>query len=305
MLLSLGCRNDKGAGTVSDDVGIIYAEADAPDLVMTLASESTQAGNSIDFTLALHHDDGDIIPVEGVLSSDIEVELYSTYTTIHPTLAGTHVLSASHVWDETGEVLTAEGELTVDAGELAWLDLALSDMAMQAGSSVDYWLIGGDTWDNPIDVSGATLSLSSEDLNSDSTTFSGTVPGIYEIVAAVDEVQDTELLVVTPGDAVSVDLTLSTMDVELFETISAYIAIVDDYGNLTNDPWTLSVDGEVRHRCHTTTSPSKKESTGSASMSMTPPSTMKKAPSWWTQQGRSLPSKNPNGAPGSKEILLH
>ena len=154
------------------------------------------------------------------------------------------MLSASHVWDETGEVLTTEGELIIDAGELAWLDLALSDLAMQAGSSVDYWLTGGDTWDNPIDVSGATLSLSSEDLNSDATTFSGTVPGIYEIVAAVDEVQDTELLVVTPGDAVSVDLTLSTMDVELFETISAYIAIMDDYGNLTNDPWTLSVDGE-------------------------------------------------------------
>ena len=88
LLLSLGCRNDKGAGSVSDDVGIIYAEADAPELVMTLASESTQAGNSVDFTQALHNDDGDIIPVEGVLSSDIEVEC--THIHHHSSHLGRH-----------------------------------------------------------------------------------------------------------------------------------------------------------------------------------------------------------------------
>jgi hypothetical protein len=124
------------------------------------------------------------------------------------------------------------------------LDLALSDLAMQAGESVNYWIEASDAWGNEIDASAADLSLSSADITAGASSITGTLPGIYELIATLGEASDTELLVVTPGDAISVDLELSSMDVELYETISAQITVLDSYGNLTTDPWTLTVTGD-------------------------------------------------------------
>jgi hypothetical protein len=241
-----GCRNgDKNGGDGTSGIpGVIYAEADPPELVLTLDSPSTIAGTSLGFSLELHYDDGDIEPVEGPLVSDLEPDMLSTWTSVQPTVVGDHTLGATIYWDEGGENISTEGTLTVTPGEVHTVNLVLSDLAMQAGQSVDYWIEAADAWGNPVDASAAEVSTSSTDLSVASSQVTGTIPGIYELEASLNEASDSELLVVTPGEAVSVDLELSSLEVELYETVSAQITVLDDYGNLTSDPWTLSVTGD-------------------------------------------------------------
>ena len=73
-----------------------------------------------------------------------------------------------------------------------------------------------DRYGNAIDTAGIVPDLGDAPLSLSGSTISGTVPGAYTVDALVEGVMDAEVLVVVPGAADSVDLSLSDTSLEVF-----------------------------------------------------------------------------------------
>ncbi len=212
-------------------------------LELRIEAEETVAGEPVEYQVILHSVlEGDL-PVEYTLSDDYEVGLYQTETRIIPTLAGAHTFTATA--EVEGDLLTAQDELVVLAGPATLLDLALSDVSTVVGQGVDYTVGMWDFYGNALDTSQVRLETESLELTIGDAQLFSQVPGIYELVASFEELADPESLVVVAGGAASIELTLSDTELELFETSSASVVIRDEYGNITEDPWQLYIEGHM------------------------------------------------------------
>jgi len=232
-----------GKSSQDDGVGVIVVEEEtpAPELVLSIERPSVIAGESVGWGLTLVHHDGDTESVEGTISSDLEALRFGAGDVMMPRVAGTHTLTARAEVD--GEVQTLTGALTVAPAAAAVVDLELSDEAFAAGDGVEWRVFAWDAYDNPLPTAGVTPDAGVGDLTITSSRIEGTTPGAYTVDAVVEGIVDSEVVIVTPGGAAAVELTLSDVQLELYETTSATVEIVDAHGNPTVDSWTLSVIG--------------------------------------------------------------
>ena len=240
-----GCRSQ------GDSIGVIYVEpAQEWQLVITLERSSIEAGETVDYGLVMVSEEGDTELVEGSLESLKEADMVVVGNSITPTMAGEHTLAAKVFFEEAE--YSALTKLTVSPGPLSTFDVALDDLQAKAGDSLTYTVSATDWYGNVYDTSGVTFDLDSSEViregDTETGTLMSTLPGVYTLVATIPESNDTfltdaETFQVVPGDPVSVDLTLSSVELEIFETTAATVAIFDAYGNESDAPWTLSVDG--------------------------------------------------------------
>ena len=210
-------------------------------LEVRIEETETIAGEPVDYQVILHSALQGELPAEYTLTDVIEPTLYRTESRLYPTVAGIHIFEASVEVD--GDLLTAQDELTVWPGPATLLDLALADVSTVVGQGVDYTVGLWDFYGNALDASQVRLETDSVELLIEQSQLSAVMPGIYELTAVFEELADPESLVVVAGGAASIELTLSDEDLELFETTSATVVVRDAYGNVTEDPWLLYIEG--------------------------------------------------------------
>ena len=230
-------------GSQDDGVGVIVVdeETPAPELVLSIERPSAMAGESVGWGLTLVYDDGDTESIDGTIRSDLEALRFGVDGVMMPRVAGTHLLTAEA--DVDGERQSLTGSLTIAPAAAAVVDLVVSDEAFAAGDGVDWQIFAWDAYDNALPTTAASPDVGTAALTVSGRRIEGTAPGAYTVDAVVEGILDSELIVVTPGAAASVELTLSDVELELYETTSAFVDIVDAYGNPTADSWSLSVVG--------------------------------------------------------------
>lgn len=209
---------------------------------LRLDDDVGSAGTDLTYEVWFVSDQGDAEQTSAdSLTSSLETLAWSP-STITPYVAGEHTLTAEVTHE--GKVLVDTAVLDVEAGEAWVVDLWLSDHQLAAGDAVSWEITATDAWGNAVDVD--TLPEADEaGLDIDATEITSTEPGVYTLTAASGNGVDAELLVVTPGVAAELTLTLSSEDLELYDTVHATVEVVDAYGNPTDDDWTLSSYGDV------------------------------------------------------------
>ncbi|MEL6342620.1 MAG: hypothetical protein AAFV53_05780 [Myxococcota bacterium] len=239
-LALLGCRNQPGKENVNTD-GVV---ADNEWTVqLELSQDSVSAGLPLTYTVTvLDPDEQPVTLDDWALTSSLEPDLSWSYTELTPIVAGEHGLTLNATTDD-GTALVAEGTFNVVAGPAYDVDLVLDDNATQAGVEIGFRVEAVDQFGNAVDVSGASVTVDSEEILVDANSFWSTVPGTYVATAAIGDSEDVELFVVTPGPADSIALIFNTA-VELYQTVTARVRLQDAYGNDATEDWTLSVDGD-------------------------------------------------------------
>jgi hypothetical protein len=230
LVTSAGCRTE-------------YMENVVPEIwyELSLSTDETVAGEPVGYEGIIHSSDGPDLVVESIVTSDLEPGLYRTDTRLFPTVAGAHTITGSVEYE--GELYTKEVDLAVLAGPPSLLDLTLSDESTVVGQGVSWGLGLWDFYGNALDPAEVVVAPDDPALRLEGGLVVSDEPGLYHLVASLGTLVDDEPLAVVAGEGASIQLTLSDTDLELYETTHATVVVRDAYGNPTEDPWTLSVEG--------------------------------------------------------------
>ncbi len=212
----------------------------ADEREFTFAVESPAiAGVAHPWTASLVDGDGNALPVEVALDSDLEPGVARDETTLTPTLAGRHTLSVVGTSSDGAWETTAT--LDVVPGVVSAIDLVVDATQAAAGDPIGFTVVSADAYGNPVD--GAVVTADSPDLAVVAPNVVSTVPGIYTLTAALDGQMDSETVRFVAGEAVEIVLALSDTDLEVYETATASATAYDVYGNEVDVAWDLSVEG--------------------------------------------------------------
>lgn len=236
-LALVGCESASDTDSKAKPVGLDLA----------LSTDVSIAGVPVEWGAWLHFDDGTEIPVQPELVSDQQLWLHTSWEsrgegTIRPELAAMHLVTATSQWD--GKAYYDTAWLRVDHAPAASLDFALSGIQAGAGEPLSYTVAAADEFGNIIDASEILLTPDSPDVVIADPRISSGRPGIYSVTASVDELVDTETFRIIAGPPTSLDLTLSTTDLEIYQTTVATAIVRDAYGNILDVKPTLSVSGD-------------------------------------------------------------
>lgn len=233
----LGCQPGGEGGSEYN-----LTQRDIWSLQVILDADTTTAGIPLGLEVSLLSEDGDITNIEQwTLASDAEDLVQYTRETVTPTLAGPHVFTVNGTSGE--REYTAQASVLVGSGAPYIIDLNVSDHGMLAGEAISWDIEAADQWGNPIDTTGLTPTTDSTDVTITAAEITTTVPGTYAATAELGTVTDTEVFVVGPNLPIAIDLTLNNPNPELYETVHATVVVTDAHGNVTDDPWSLWVEG--------------------------------------------------------------
>ncbi len=225
LLLAAGCRR------APDEIAV-------PSFVLVVDGPVV-AGQPARWSAELLSPEGQPLAVDVALLSDREPGLTHDATTLTPTVAGIHTVTA--VGDVGGAAYEATAGLVVTAGAAAALDLVLEANQAVAGEPLGFSVIATDAFGNPL--TGIDVAADSRNLSIVSPHVVSTVPGIYTLTANLPSLTDVEVLRVVPGKAVELVLSLSDSDLEVYETSTATARAYDVYGNAYDVDWDLSIEG--------------------------------------------------------------
>jgi len=208
---------------------------------VNIAQEAT-VGQDIPYTVELKDElqERVVEDIVWTVQSDMETLFYTTEF-ISPTVAGLHTLTFST--DYEGTTYTAEATIDLSPSEIDLVDLQLSDHVLSAGGEISYDVLAFDRFGNELDTSAVSVDLQGpepSDTTMGSELITSTTPGLYTIAASIGNVQDVELLQVLAGPTVSITLDVPQGNVEINDTLACTITTVDEFGNETDDPWTMT-----------------------------------------------------------------
>jgi len=228
----IGCSKDDNIDTAVED--LVHIE-------FNLEQSVAFAGEDITYTASLvTGTGGPDLPIDITISSDIESPLWVSGESLQATIAGVHTISASGTYE--GVLYEADDTLEVMIGPPTEVDLVLADVTTEVGVPVLFEVLIGDGYGNSVTDRTATISVGNSDLTIFENELVTTVPEVYTITASIDGAVDTEQLVVTPGPAASLELSLIDELLEVDETTIAVIDILDQYGNVVDEEWDLWTD---------------------------------------------------------------
>jgi len=215
-------------------------------LDLALAADASVAGEAVGFTTVLHLDDGSEVAVAPEMVSDAELHLATRWTAagageIAPTAAGIHLVTAAATWQ--GKTYYDTAWLAVSRAEAASLDLSLSGVQVGAGEPLSFDVSAFDAFGNEVPDADVLLAADSPDVVIADPRIASGVPGIYAVTASVDALSDREEFRVVAGEAEYIDLSLSTTDLEVYETTIATAYVKDPYGNTLDAAPEIAVSG--------------------------------------------------------------
>ena len=212
-------------------------------LSVDISSEGV-VGSELPYTVSLIEEQGMIAEdISWRVSSDIE-DLQYTQEYMIASVATIHNLTFTTEYE--GVEYSAEAIVDLSASEIDQIDLVLSAHVITAGEELSYSIVAYDAFGNEVDTSAIERNIEGPNYNDSSMgseKITSTTPGLYTVAASFGDIQDVELLQVIPGPTVSLTLEVPSGDVELNETIACKITTLDEFGNETEDPWTLSTIG--------------------------------------------------------------
>lgn len=213
------------------------------ELSFALDRSAADAGQDVGYTAIVVGSDGSTVEVyDAALSSDLEPELFHDADILVAKVAGTHGIDA--VVTHEGETYSATATLEIGPGPAELVDLTLGAPMADAGEPLGFSVSAWDTWGNTIDAANAGISSDSTRVTIDGSTVRATEPGTYALTAVLGGAWDTEPFTVNAGPVASIELSLSTTDLELGETAVANVVLRDVEGNVTTGPYSLVVDGD-------------------------------------------------------------
>lgn len=216
-------------------------------LDLGLAADVSVAGVPVEWAAWLHFDDGTELPVQPEIVSNEQINLHTSWTnagegTILPEKAAMHLVTGTVVWEGKSYFDTAW--LRVDHDEAFILDLALSAIQSGAGEPITYTVSASDQFGNVIDPGQILVVADSLNVVVADPRISSGVPGVYTVTASVDSLTDPEAFRVVAGAPAYIDLSLSTTELEVYETTVATALVRDVYGNILDVSPSLSVSGD-------------------------------------------------------------
>jgi hypothetical protein len=201
-------------------------------------------GAQIPYTVMLTEAQGTVAEdLAWTVTSDTEAISY-TKEFIVPSVAGQQTLTFTTEHD--GVSYSADVILSLSPSEIDIIDLVLSDHVFYAGEEITYDVIAYDEFGNEVDTATVIMDLQGPDLNDSSMgseKITSTTPGLYTVAASLGDIQDIELVQVFAGPTVSLTLDVPSENVELSDTLACSVITLDEFGNETTDPWTLTTVG--------------------------------------------------------------
>ncbi len=238
VVLAAGCRS-ASPGPEDDVVDNLPVYA----LAFEVLEGTVQAGQPATVELSVVDEEGVAARnVDYTLGSDLETAVSWGLTTVVPRTAGDHTLTLTATVGE--QELTATDVLTVTAGGISDLDLVLSDYQVVVGDELTYEVFASDAFGNPVDATAAVVFATAGEVDIVGGRISSELPGDYLVVSTYDDATDVEAFIAVTGPPVGIDLTLSTMDLQVRETNSATVEVWDAYGNESAAPWSLEAPGD-------------------------------------------------------------
>jgi len=225
-----------------------YAASDYK-LEVTASATEVQVGDPVTFTATLTAPTGEDIsdafdfatemtPSLGVLN-DGDGQYRFNVTVTYTWFASVDIMGATFV-DAVSVV--------VSSGPAASVDLLLSVPVVDAGVPVGLTSKVFDAWGNRLEVEDGDVIYSvtpSATLSADSVV--ATVVGSYSVVATLADgsASDSEDLSVFPAEPASLDISLSSYDVEKGQGVVVDTIVLDAFGNDVDYPVELSIDPDV------------------------------------------------------------
>ena len=219
-------------------------EETVSDIFITLIPETNTAttGDEVSYTIEVSHRNGDILePSEWSLHSSLEPDWFWTDEKFRVTVAGEHEISITATVD--GEEFSDSQLFIVEAGAVADVDLELETYAAGAGERVSFSAVAYDRFDNVIEDAEISFTADSTDMLFTADDLVSNIAGLYLISASSEGVQDLEHIQIQPGEATSLTLLVPEQSVEQYESLNCYVIVEDEFGNETDDPWTLWAEG--------------------------------------------------------------
>lgn len=223
----------------------VIEEEEESEISITLVPETNSAitGDEINYTLQISHQNGDVLEAsEWSISSSLEPDWYWTEDKFRVTTAGEHEITVTAII--AGEEYTDSQMYPVSVGDIDDIDLVIEDYAAVAGERIPYSAIAYDKYDNVIEAAEINFTADSEDVLFTADDIVSNVAGLYLVSASSGGVQDLEHIQIHPGDAASLTLLVPDQNIERYESLNCYIIVEDEFGNETDDPWTLWAEGD-------------------------------------------------------------
>ena len=215
-------------------------------LELLTSTDVVVAGTPVEWTARLHFDDESVVPVQVDIISDHQTNLHTTWAdagsgTVLPEVAALHLITATTAWGEHGYADNAWLQVNPDVA--ATVDLQLSGIQAGAGQPLTWTVSAADRFGNAISRDHISIDSSSTDVVIAEPRVSSGVPGVYQLTATADMVSDVEAFRIVAGLPTQLDLSLSDVDLEIYETTIATAVVRDDYGNALDERAELEVSG--------------------------------------------------------------
>ena len=213
-------------------------------LEVTASADTVQAGDVVTFRATVTAPTGEDIsdavefatemsPSLGVLSDGdglyrfANADTYTWFVSVH--IMGTTLVDAVSV--------------VVAPGPAASVDLRLDVPMVEAGIPVGFTATVFDAWGNELDgAAESVVHSASPSANIAGGLITATLAGTYTMTSTIADgtASDSELLTVMPSDPASLDITLSSYDVERGQGVVVETVVLDNFGNEVDHPVEVS-----------------------------------------------------------------
>jgi hypothetical protein len=211
-------------------------------LSLQIDTDSTIAGQDVSYEVILVDQNQEILELSSwSIQSSVEANLFWTMDKFKPTVATEHELSivATHY----GVDYVANNTIIVEPSTVFIVDLQTDSYTARAGENISFQTLVEDRFGNQINNVDIDLSTSNSNLVIQNDQINSTVADVYTVSASYGSVGDEEVIQITPNVPIDIELAVPNNDIELNESAHCAVLITDQYGNETDDPWTLWTDG--------------------------------------------------------------
>ena len=246
-VVQLGCRT-----SIQTEIKEIEEEVivEPVELTVHFGLENTAiiAGETVNYTIEiLDQHDNILSDATWQIYSDIESDMFFTQEYMRPLRSGEHTVYVAVEYFDSGIGETIEKTvntmLSVETGGVDFIDLVLQKGLAKAGENVGFDIIATDRYGNVVENVDTELISLDPNLVVNRDQLYSLVADFYQVTASYGEITDTEYIDIIPDDAYDIEIVVPNIEVERYDSLNCDVIVTDQFGNITEDPWTMWVEG--------------------------------------------------------------